>query len=592
MWNKAEIFEALGGEDLPLLPGAEAPGAAAAGGWRAKQLALLCERAQEYLAQDAPGLPYSLFKLYWETGDRETYQRRYFDRRGRLMTFALLCWLQPEDARWRDALNDIVWAVCAEPFWCMPAHFLGPGDAPLAFDEYAGCLDLFACETAFALAETLALCRAQMAPDVVRQAELQLEKRIFEPFCSDRAVHRFETMHNNWCAVCAGAIGGAALHLVRDRARLANILHRCLSSMDVYLASFGDDGVCVEGVGYWTYGFGFFTCFADLLAKRTAGALDLFALPKVQAIARCQQHYFLSGNCTVSFADGSPTSGFRMGLSCRLQQLVPDAAIPDAVYADSVLSDTCYRFCLSLRDFLWYDEHARFGLPAAGSVWLADAQWLISRGARLVLAAKAGNNGESHNHNDCGSFILCRDGEPLVCDLGAGLYDAGYFGPQRYEYFVNAARSHNVAMPAGCEQAAGAQYAAREVDVFTQGPADVFSAELSGCYACAPLCRYTRTLTHDKAAGTLLLCDALEFETPQPVTQVFLSETPIRLEEGRAVFSRGDAQLALRFDAAHLAASVHTETWREHTQGRVCTAWVLHLDAAPAERHELVLTFD
>ncbi len=57
MWNKAEIFEALGGEGLPLLPGAEAPGAAAAGGWRAKQLALLCERAQEYLAQGAPGLP-------------------------------------------------------------------------------------------------------------------------------------------------------------------------------------------------------------------------------------------------------------------------------------------------------------------------------------------------------------------------------------------------------------------------------------------------------------------------------------------------------------------------------------------------------
>src|SRR5699024_179129 len=137
-------------------------------------------------------------------------------------------------------------------------------------------------------------------------------------------IHRFESMHNNWCAVCAGAIGGTAIHLVADRARLAEILSRCLSTMQTYLDSFGEDGVCTEGVGYCTYGFGFFTCFADLLLHRTGGVCNLFHIPKVKAIALCQQHYFLSEGCTVSFADGSMTGGFRMGLSCRLQEIYPE----------------------------------------------------------------------------------------------------------------------------------------------------------------------------------------------------------------------------------------------------------------------------
>jgi hypothetical protein len=43
------------------------------------------------------------------------------------------------------------------------------------------------------------------------------------------------------------------------------------------------------------------------------------------------------------------------------------------------------------------------------------------------MAIKGGNNGESHNHNDVGSFIIYTDGEPLFIDPGVGEYTAKTF---------------------------------------------------------------------------------------------------------------------------------------------------------------------
>lgn len=586
MWNKAELYAALAQNPGPLLaPELERFAAEPLGPWRAGQAEQLRRRGEEYLKTPLPPLPYSLFCLYWKTGDRSAFQAAYFERRGRLLVFSLLLWLEPENPAWKAPLEETIWAVCAEPFWCIPAHFTGPGDKPLPFEEYATQLDLFSCETAFALAETLALVRGQIDEAVARQAELQVERRVFAPFLDGERFFRFEGMANNWSAVCGGAIGGAALHLVRESVKLTSLLHRCLSCLEVYLDSFGEDGVSVEGVGYWTYGFGFFACFADLLAKRTAGALDLMALPKVQAIAQSQQYYHLAGGRTISFADGSGQGGFRMGLGCYLQGRFADAALPDASLADDLLKDDCYRYCLALRDFLWYRPDTRFGLPKTRSVFLPNAGWLISCTPNLALAAKAGNNGESHNHNDCGSFILCKNGQPLLCDLGAGRYDAEYFGPRRYEIFINASRSHTVAMPAGCEQAFGEEHACQKVQATLAEEQDALQMELAGCYPCKELTSYLRTITHHKAAGEVTVEDEFCFAQPQSVTEVFVSETPIRLVPGGAVFARQGVSLTLRFDPAQFSAALLEERYPPHEDGPDRTAYLLHLDAAPALRH-------
>lgn len=76
-------------------------------------------------------------------------------------------------------------------------------------------------------------------------------------------------------------------------------------------------------------------------------------------------------------------------------------------------------------------------LEQSGMCILQDAQWCILRGAKqTAVIAKGGNNGESHNHNDVGSFQYLADGEAFLDDLGAGEYTKDYFSENVMRFSV------------------------------------------------------------------------------------------------------------------------------------------------------------
>lgn len=60
----------------------------------------------------------------------------------------------------------------------------------------------------------------------------------------------------------------AALAVEHDPVRLASALHRTLAALRCYLNGLGSQGGCAEGVGYWAYGFGYFTYFTEALRER------------------------------------------------------------------------------------------------------------------------------------------------------------------------------------------------------------------------------------------------------------------------------------------------------------------------------------
>ena len=60
------------------------------------------------------------------------------------------------------------------------------------------------------------------------------------------------------------------------------------------------------------------------------------------------------------------------------------------------------------------------------------------------MAAKAGNNADSHNHNDVGSFTVYKDGRPLIIDLGVETYRAKTFSDKRYEIWTMQSQFHNL----------------------------------------------------------------------------------------------------------------------------------------------------
>src|SRR5665811_67811 len=56
--------------------------------------------------------------------------------------------------------------------------------------------------------------------------------------------------------------------------------------------------------------------------------------------------------------------------------------------------------------------------------------------AGFYFSAKGGSNGEGHNHNDVGSFMLYFNGDPVMIDVGVGTYTSKTFSPQRYDIWT------------------------------------------------------------------------------------------------------------------------------------------------------------
>lgn len=270
------------------------------------------EEAKRLLEEPQEMLSYSLFKLFHGTGSRQEYEEVYFAKRRRLNTFTFMSLLEKDNPAYLEEFENIIWSICNEYTWCLPAHLNDDNETschgPFPFQEETThhTIDLFAAETGFTLSEILRITEDLLDPLLKKRIHQEIDQRIMVPYRTN--TFHWETATHNWAAVCAGSIGAIALHLFEDNKELSIVLERVLCTMNYYLDGFTKDGTCLEGYGYWQYGFGYYVYFSDLLKKRTDGNINTFDLEKVHQIALFQQKIFLNKKRVVNFSDASPTS--------------------------------------------------------------------------------------------------------------------------------------------------------------------------------------------------------------------------------------------------------------------------------------------
>lgn len=175
---------------------------------------------------------------------------------------------------------------------------------------------------------------------------------------------------------------------------------------------------------------------------------------------------------------------------------------------------------------------------------MPDAQWLISRSSHgdevYAFAAKGGSNGEPHNHNDLGHFILYGAGEVWCSDLGCGEYTAEYFGEGRYGYDCNGSQGHSVPIIDGHYQQEGPDSAAVVREAVTGEAVDRLALELTSAYRVPALQSFTRTLEWNKKRDRpeLTLSDRFTFDSPPEslVERIVTRKQPeLVLMDGRQV---------------------------------------------------------
>lgn len=418
-------------------------------------------------------LRYSDFKLFWETGNRATYERQYFGRRMALASSAILSLVYPEEEKYIVRLMDVIYAICDEYTWCLPAHH---GDLEPNNNVQ---IDLFAAETGFALSETLTLLENRLDPLIKNRIKTEVERRIFTPFIYENKRYWWEESLGNWTAVCVGSVACTVMILRPDL--FDSLKDRFFDSMEIYLNSFPPDGVCLEGCGYWHYGFGFFTVFADMVKEFTNGKTDYFSREHVKVISTFLQKMFIADGTGVSFSDSDLELSYHLGTLHYLKSVYPDdVTVFDPSY--SYNCDNCGRFCLYLRSFSWFSEEY-YSNPSSSSIniefYAKGAEWLIKRTHNYGFAAKAGHNGEAHNNNDVGTFIFAKNGRQLLQDIGRGVYSKQYFNDEtRYSILETSSRGHSVPIINGKYQLTGKDASAKNVS-FENG---VFSMELKDVY--------------------------------------------------------------------------------------------------------------
>lgn len=530
--------------------------------------------AERAASTPTPDLPFHDFQLYETTGSRMEYERLYFDRRRRLLALALFAVVEESDEYIR-ALNDLIWEICNEFSWCVPAHLpLGLEAASRHRFPPEQAVDLFAAETAHALAETVYLLKNRLEPWVVHRVRKEIEHRVFTPLYHDPGLHGWEMAANNWAAVCAGSAGMAAMLLEEDPDRLAGMLYRALGAIGSFLEGFGPDGGCEEGAAYWNYGFGYFVYFAEMLVERTNGRLNLMQGEKIRNIAGFPLGIMLSGGMVVNYSDSDDRFELQIGLASKLKERFGLEGIA-VTKIHSMLADGCYRYAHTLRNLFWSDLsllRPDSRIPE-GTVVFPDLEWVVDRrylgGEMFAFSAKGGHNAEAHNHNDLGHFILHAAGENLLADLGSGRYTRQYFSSSRYESLHASSLGHSVPVINGQGQLPGRERKAQVLHIDTSVGRLSFGLELAGAYGVAGLDSLQRFFVWQKreaqGAFVLELTDVFRFRSqPSSIEELFISRHEPEISEGRIVWRGARAQVEMRYDAAQWTAELERLTDVNH----------------------------
>lgn len=476
----------------------------------------LIASGEEYLEYEWPLVKASDYLEYVESGDRSRHAQRYFDRRFAVGTLALAECAEGK-GRFLRQLMDGLWLICEETSWVIPAHERNASRArgPLPSRDIPDQgIDLFAAETGALLAWVGFLLGDELddrCPAVLGRIEVEVRERIIYQFL-DRTDQWWMGLEpsghdylNNWTPWCVSNCLSALFLVEKDDTRRYEGIRKAVGCLERYLDQQPEDGGCDEGPGYWIAAAGALCDCLDLFRLASGGELDAFGRPLVREMARFLRRVHIDGEWFVNFGDGGARLKPPPALLHHFGDLVDDDELKNLGL--SFLSESTapparwypvFRQLTLLFSFAEmraakegrksgsshppersaYDTRTRSG----DVTWLPDSEVFVCRSDGLFLAAKGAHNGESHNHNDVGQFVIFSDGEPFIIDAGVGEYTRKTFSDERYDIWTMQSAYHNLPRIVGYDQQPGKAFRASECRVDTDDTTIGFSLELKNAY--------------------------------------------------------------------------------------------------------------
>lgn len=428
---------------------------------------------EKYLSKPWAILPVTEFARFRKDGNRVGYEGIVFERRRQLAALVMAEIIEKKGRFMPDIINGLE-VMMEEPWWGIPAHYGKP--VPVYSDQP---VDLFNAESASLIAWTGKKLKTELdkfSPEMYRKIEREINHRILTKALGRNVWWKKAGMNwNPW--ICSNWLTCVMLY-EKDADRRQKAVTEIEGCMRAFIDAYPEDGGCDEGTGYWDRAAAsLFECMAlmkqiknDCLA--TVTVLD-YQKEKVARMGAYIYKMYIGNGYSVNFADAHENkSVVQLNVLWPFAQYLNDTAMkgfaawlaqdknfwtaPAALYAKSGNFPTLGRELMLLSEIEALGKE-KVKEPLVES-WLPNLQIAAMRSKGVYVAVKGGTNGESHNHNDVGSFIVYDNGEPLLIDCGVGEYTSKTFSGQRYDIWTMQSDYHNLPQINGVSQKDGKQY--------------------------------------------------------------------------------------------------------------------------------------
>ena len=463
---------------------------------------LYIQNGEKYLGKKWESLPATVFLDYVRNGNRSRYENLLFGRRYRLVSL-VLAEIFENKGRFVDDIADGVWSICEETFWGAPAHLNYQKKGHGLPDVTEPVIDLFAAETGAMLAYIYYLMEdklREVSPRITERIIAEENRRIITPYLTRdfRWEGRDSTEKvNNWNPWINSNLLEIVLMLDDSSYNHADVVYKIMQSIDAFINGYSDDGWCDEGPVYWSVAAGaMFNCL-DVLYSATGGKINLYHEPLIKKMGQYIYKAWIDNEYYINFADAKAIIKPDAGLVFRIGKRINDslmigfsALLGEQENIDSSVNISRFGSLNNvLPDLFLIDKILKTKpvKPFLSEIWMPGRQIMAARSFAnssegLYVAAKGGNNAESHNHNDVGNFIVYCDGKPVLIDVGVGTYTQKTFSKDRYDIWTMQSQYHNLPTINGIQEKNGKEYQAENVDFSSDRDEVKFSVDIAKSY--------------------------------------------------------------------------------------------------------------
>jgi len=483
-----------------------------------------------------------------------------------------LMWGELADGKGRfmDQIINGSFFLCEMTTWALSAHIYGyplrmkvPENTPYNLDLWTGRVGgmLSWCNYFF---------RKEMnkvSPAISKRIENEITTRITDAYLNNdkfwwMGLDDTNNVVNNWNPWINGNVLQCFLLIESNKQKRIDGIYKSIRSLDVFVKGYPEDGAIDEGPGYWNRAAGAMFEYLELLNMATKNTANEWVTPKTKRMINYLLDAYIGNEWVVNYNDAGAKLSAQPYLMYRYSKAIGDQNLMN--FAANVNRTTTARpdnigdFMREMLDYKTKPEIDKSSDKYSKNkiAWYPDAQHAFLNEGRLSLAIKASHNGESHNHNDVGHFILSVANEPVIIDLGQAVYSGSAAGKHNERINIRS-KYHNVPMINGFEQATGKDAKAQNVQFDEKK--QLFQANLAKAYpAEAAVTSWIRKVQLTKKEMTLT--DEYQLTEYKNLSSInLMTRAEVKITEKNDVFLQyNGSTLRVIFDKNQLEPTIET----------------------------------